>query len=124
MATTFMVMCLFVLLHYSDVAEAAPKTYYVGGITNGWTFNVQSWSRGKRFAVGDTLVFKYNRSFHNVVAFYGPRNGGNFAKCIAPRGATVRQTGRDLIKLVKGPNYFICSYPGHCQSGMKIAIFV
>jgi len=39
-----------------------------------------------------------------------------------PAGARVFESGNDQIKLAKGDNYFICTYKGHCQAGMKIAI--
>lgn len=109
---TVMLLCLLVL--HSGVADAA--TYTVGGV-GGWTFNTVSWPRGKRFRAGDTLVFSYNPKFHNVVVV----NQAGYDRCTAPPGAKVYHSGNDQIRLVKGPNYFICSYPGHCQSGMKIA---
>ncbi|CAK9151192.1 unnamed protein product [Ilex paraguariensis] len=108
-----MVLCLLVL--HCEVAQAA--TYTVGG-AGGWTFNTDSWPRGKRFRAGDILVFNYKPSSHNVVAV----NKGGYGACTTPRGAKVYGTGKDQIKLVKGQNYFICNFPGHCQSGMKIAI--
>lgn len=64
-------------------------------------------------------VFNYNPAAHNVVAV----NKVGYNTCTTPPGASkVHQTGKDQIKLVKGQNFFICSIPGHCQSGMKIAI--
>ncbi|KAL0422311.1 UNVERIFIED_CONTAM: Basic blue protein [Sesamum latifolium] len=98
-----------------EVAEAA--IYTVGGV-GGWTFNVVAWPNGKRFRAGDTLVFNYNSGIHNVVAV----NGAGYRGCTTPRGAKVYQTGKDQIKLGKGQNFFICNFPGHCQSGMKIAV--
>lgn len=48
------VVLLALLLHlHCEVAEAA-TTYTVGG-AGGWTFNVASWPKGKRFKAGDTL---------------------------------------------------------------------
>jgi len=63
-------------------------------------------------------VFKYSSGAHNVVAV----NKVGYGSCKTPRGARVYQSGNDQIKLVKGQNYFICNYVGHCESGMKIAI--
>jgi uncharacterized cupredoxin-like copper-binding protein len=34
----------------------------------------------------------------------------------------VYKSGNDRVTLARGTNYFICSIPGHCQSGMKIAV--
>jgi hypothetical protein len=59
------------------------------------------------------IVFKYDSSAHNVV----PVNAAGYNGCTAPSGAKVYKSGND-----RGTNYFICSIPGHCQSGMKIAV--
>ncbi|KAL9234212.1 hypothetical protein vseg_009107 [Gypsophila vaccaria] len=96
---------------------AMGAVFDVGG-SLGWTFNVQSWPENKPFQAGDVLVFNYLREWHNVVTVdkYGYDN------CISPRNAKVYQSGRDIITLTKGPNYFICTAIGHCQSGMKILV--
>ncbi|KAG8500249.1 hypothetical protein CXB51_004460 [Gossypium anomalum] len=107
------VLCL--LLSHFELAQAT--TYTVGG-TGGWAINVAGWTKDKRFKAGDTLVFKYNPSIHNVVAV----NRAGYSSCTTPKGAKVYQSGKDQIKLVKGQNYFICNYAGHCQAGMKIAV--
>ncbi|KAA0039078.1 hypothetical protein IC582_013415 [Cucumis melo] len=108
-------VCVLLMLQYSQMAHAA--VYTVGG-AQGWTFNVASWPKGKRFRAGDTLVFNYSPSAHNVVGV----NRLGYSRCTTPRGSKVFQTGKDQIKLVKGQNFFICSLPGHCQGGMKIAV--
>ncbi|CAJ2677192.1 basic blue protein-like [Trifolium pratense] len=108
-----LLVCFFVL--HSELAHAA--TYTVGG-AGGWTFNTVGWPQGKRFRAGDTLVFKYSPRVHNLVAV----NKAGYDKCITPRGSKVYRSGKDQIKLVRGQNYFICNFAGHCQSGMKIAI--
>ncbi|XP_009403746.2 basic blue protein-like [Musa acuminata AAA Group] len=108
-------LALLCLLIHSEVAEAA--TYVVGG-NSGWTFNVASWPRGKSFRAGDVLVFNYNPSVHNVVAV----SAAGYNSCSAPKGSRVYTSGKDRITLARGTNYFICSFAGHCQSGMKIAV--
>ncbi|CAD5177913.1 basic blue protein-like [Musa acuminata AAA Group] len=112
-ALGLVVLCL--LLAHVQVAEAA--TYTVGD-SGGWSFNMASWSRGKRFRAGDVLVFKYNPSVHNVVAV----NAAGYNGCSTPRGSRVFTSGNDRITLARGRNYYICNFTGHCQSGMKIAI--
>lgn len=109
-----LLICFFVL--NSELAHAA--TYYVGG-TGGWTFNTVGWSRGKRFRAGDTLVFNYRQGAHNVVAV----TKEVYDKCSTPRrGSKVYRSGKDRVRLAKGQNYFMCNFPGHCGSGVKIAI--
>ncbi|XVF68112.1 hypothetical protein PTKIN_Ptkin10aG0176800 [Pterospermum kingtungense] len=106
-------VCLLLLPF--ELAQAA--TYTVGG-SSGWTFNADGWPKGKRFKAGDTLVFKYNPSIHNVVAV----NRTGYNSCTSPKGAKVYRSGKDQIKLAKGQNFFICNVAGHCQAGMKLAL--
>ncbi|KAL8536055.1 hypothetical protein ACS0TY_011621 [Phlomoides rotata] len=108
-------MVAVAVVFQGGVAEAA--TYTVGG-SGGWTFNVAGWPKGKTFKAGDTLLFNYGPGAHNVVAV----NSAGYRGCSTPRGSKVVQTGKDQIRLVKGPNFFICNFPSHCESGMKIAI--
>ena len=60
-------------------------------------------------------MFNYNPSVHNVVAV----SAAGYSRCSAPR---VYTSWKDRITLGRGTNYFICSFAGHCQSGMKIAV--
>jgi len=64
------------------------------------------------------VVFNYSPGTHNVVAV----NNGGYKACKTPKGAKTYNSGTDQIKLAKGPNYFICNFVGHCESGTKIAI--
>ncbi|KAJ6391776.1 hypothetical protein OIU77_025688 [Salix suchowensis] len=96
------VLCLMVLAGHVHAA-----TYTVGG-SGGWTLNVDSWPKGKRFKAGDTLVFTYDPTIHNVVAV----NRGGYSSCITPAGARVYKSGKDQIKLSKGQNFFICNVAG------------
>ncbi|KAB5513814.1 hypothetical protein DKX38_027720 [Salix brachista] len=105
-------LCLMVLTGHVHAA-----TYTVGG-SGGWTLDVDRWPKGKRFKAGDTLVFTYDPTIHNVVAV----NRGGYSSCITPAGARVYKSGNDQIKLSKGQNFFICNVAEHCESGMKIAI--
>ncbi|KAJ0025717.1 basic blue protein [Pistacia vera] len=107
------VLCLLLV----SVENVNAATYTVGG-AGGWNFNVANWPKGKSFRAGDILVFNYNPTIHNVVAV----NGGSYSSCKTPGHAKVFKSGKDRIKLVKGQNFFICSFSGHCQSGMKIAV--
>ncbi|GMI70576.1 plantacyanin [Hibiscus trionum] len=113
-ATAATVLLCLLLLHFEPAQSA---TFTVGG-SDGWTFNVADWPKGKRFRAGDTLVFNYDPSIHDVVAV----NRAGYNSCKAQKGAKVLSSGKDQIKLGKGQNFFICNYIGHCQGGMKIAV--
>uniref|UniRef100_A0A1J3GQF9 Basic blue protein n=1 Tax=Noccaea caerulescens TaxID=107243 RepID=A0A1J3GQF9_NOCCA len=108
-------MALSVLLLHADYVQAA--TYTVGD-SNVWTYNAVNWPRGKSFKAGDVLVFNYNPSIHNVVAV----DSGGYNNCKTPARARTYTSGKDRITLSKGQNFFICSFPGHCESDMKIAV--
>ncbi|KAL6909493.1 hypothetical protein ACP4OV_001774 [Aristida adscensionis] len=105
---------LAVLLH----GELAESAVYTVGDRGGWTFNTAAWPKGKRFRAGDVLVFKYSPSAHNVV----PVSAAGYNSCSAPGRVRALRSGNDRVTLRRGTNYFICSIPGHCQAGMKIAV--
>ncbi|KAL6638275.1 hypothetical protein ACP70R_025847 [Stipagrostis hirtigluma subsp. patula] len=113
-AVVLVLLLLCVLLH----GHAAQAAVFTVGDRGGWTFNSNTWTNGKRFKAGDVLVFKYDSTAHNVVAV----NAAGYKGCTTPRGAKVYKSGNDRVTLARGTNYFICSIPGHCQSGMKIAV--
>ncbi|KAE8709352.1 Chemocyanin [Hibiscus syriacus] len=115
-SSAIVVACTLILvLAQSEITQA--KTFTVGD-ASGWSFNVQSWTKGKKFKAGDALVFNYDPSVHNVAAV--DMNGYN--SCSASPSSAVYGSGNDEIKLSKGRNYFICSIPGHCDGGLKIAV--
>ncbi|XP_028800980.1 basic blue protein [Neltuma alba] len=109
------VSALLLLFCFTEMAQAATFTVGDGG---GWTFNTQRWPQGKTFRAGDTLVFNYRPGTHNVAVV----NKAGYDACKTPSGSKVFTSGKDQIKLVRGQNYFICNYPGHCESAMKIAV--
>ena len=63
-------------------------------------------------------VFRYSPKAHNVV----PVSAAGYRSCSAPRGVRALTSGNDRVTLKRGVNYFICSFPGHCQAGMKVAV--
>ncbi|CAA0822057.1 Basic blue protein [Striga hermonthica] len=95
----------------------AHSTSYTVGDSTGWVFGVAGWENGKNFTAGDTLVFKYMAARHNVVVV----DKSSYDSCTVPPKAKIYNSGSDVLCLTKGPNYFICGVPGHCQAGMKIA---
>ncbi|XP_022153713.1 basic blue protein-like [Momordica charantia] len=103
------------LMIWLELGDAA-ATFMVGD-SNGWNFNVKGWPNGKVFRAGDVLRFKYDPRVHNVVAV----DEEGYNSCTAPTGTKVLSSGNDEIKLSPGHNFFICTTPGHCQAGMKIA---
>ncbi|KAM6554381.1 hypothetical protein CsatB_015143 [Cannabis sativa] len=118
MATEAFVL-MMLLIGHSVVLTSATK-YVVGSSTGGWTFGAGcNWpSNGKLFKANDTLVFKYEAGHHNVVRV----TKAGYRNCTAGVGAKVYSSGNDQIKLVKGKNYFICTFPNHCTFGVRLNV--
>ncbi|KAK1440334.1 hypothetical protein QVD17_06159 [Tagetes erecta] len=110
------VLCLLMVALQCEVAQA---TTYVVGDESGWTGEVGGWAEGKDFKADDVLVFNYQEGAHNVVIV----NEEGYNGCtVTPEYAPVYTSGNDKIALLEGPNNFICSFPGHCDGGMKLQI--
>ncbi|OAY70551.1 Chemocyanin [Ananas comosus] len=95
----FGLMLCICLLNHINVVES---TSYNVGDGGGWTFGVSNWPNG----------------LHNVVVV----DANGYKSCKAPSGSKVYDSGDDQITLNQGDSYFICSIPGHCDGGMKIAV--
>ncbi|PKA63851.1 Mavicyanin [Apostasia shenzhenica] len=101
---------------------SAAKVYTVGD-SQGWTTlnspNYTAWASNKVFHVGDTVVFKYNNQFHNVLEV----KQADFTACKNNSALSEFTTGDDSI-LIKnaGHHYFICGFPFHCRSGQRVDI--
>ncbi|GLJ58732.1 hypothetical protein SUGI_1497100 [Cryptomeria japonica] len=107
------------------VACQGTKVYTVGDEA-GWTlgYDYHKWAAGKKFHVGDTLVFNYfhnEMSVHNVVRV----NATAYAKCVSDPNMGLYESGSDKVILnAPGHMWFICGTPGHCERGMKLKINV
>ncbi|RRT37291.1 hypothetical protein B296_00041588 [Ensete ventricosum] len=126
-ALALICLCLFYHL------EITAATDFTVGDSAGWSFNVQNWPNGKSFKAGDVLgiifdrldsmgafalLFKYGQGAHNVVVV----DADGYNSCKAKSGSKTYTSGNDKITLAKGTSYFICSFPSHCDAGMKIKI--
>ncbi|KAL1541723.1 mavicyanin-like [Salvia divinorum] len=97
------------------------------GESSGWTtLNItssyyNSWSTSKNFQVGDTILFEYNKEFHNVVRV----THKNFNACNSTAPYASWATGNDSFPITKqGHYYFICGLHGHCRAGQRVDIRV
>ncbi|KAL4576487.1 hypothetical protein LXL04_012582 [Taraxacum kok-saghyz] len=107
------------------LASSVSATEYIVGDESGWTldFDYQAWAKDKVFIVGDTLVFKYANSAHNVMKV----NGTGFQQCIVSSSNNGTLTsGRDIIPLqTPGRKWYICGVGKHCElRKMKLVITV
>ncbi|CAL8997433.1 unnamed protein product [Prunus brigantina] len=97
-------------------------TVYTVGDSSGWTSGVDysTWTSGKTFAVGDSLVFNYG-SGHTVDEV----SGSDYKTCTVGNSITSDSSGATTIPLkAAGTRYFICAVVGHCGMGMKLSVNV
>ncbi|XP_060172068.1 blue copper protein-like [Lycium barbarum] len=105
---------------------SAAQTYIVGdkmgwNVPTGGPVSYQRWANGKSFKVGDTLVFNFVNRAHNVAtvrkAAYDSCNTTSPIKTISTSPARITLTN-------SGEHYYMCTFPGHCSLGQKLAINV
>ncbi|KAJ0085335.1 hypothetical protein Patl1_08581 [Pistacia atlantica] len=97
-------------------------TVYTVGDSSGWTMGADysTWTSGKTFKVGDSLVFNYG-SGHTVDEV----SASDYNTCTTGNALTTDSSGATTIALkTAGTHYFICGVIGHCGNGMKIAVTV
>ncbi|KAK8937183.1 hypothetical protein KSP39_PZI012232 [Platanthera zijinensis] len=110
------------LLAASASLSSAAQVYNVGDEA-GWIVaaNYSTWASSKTFRVGDTIVFIYNKSFHNVLEV----SKEDYHSCNSSSPIAAHATGNDSIPIIRsGHRFFICGFPGHCAGGQKIDIRV
>ncbi|KAI3792516.1 hypothetical protein L2E82_06398 [Cichorium intybus] len=102
---------------------APPSTgkHHVVGDDKGWTLDVdyQAWANGKKFTIGDKLIFKYPEGKHNV---FQAIDDTAFRECIIPPAQEALTSGHDIITLESPDTWFICGAGNHCQMGMKFFV--
>ncbi|XP_047163503.1 blue copper protein-like [Vigna umbellata] len=97
-------------------------TVHTVGDSSGWAIgsDYSSWTSDKAFAVGDSLVFNYGAG-HTVDEV----KESDYKSCSAGNSISTDSSGATTIALkTAGTHYFICSVPGHCSGGMKLAVTV
>ncbi|XP_076959984.1 blue copper protein 1b-like [Bidens hawaiensis] len=105
--------------------ETVMGAVYNVGSSEGWTMLVgssyASWTSSKSFRVGDTLLFQYNPTNHDVMQV----NQRGFRSCNMTAPWKTFKTGNDsFIIRAPGHYYFICSFPSHCEAGQKLDVRV
>ncbi|KAG2327630.1 hypothetical protein Bca52824_010358 [Brassica carinata] len=103
---------------------AVGGTVHKVGDSKGWTMmgvDYEAWASSRTFQVGDSLVFEYNKDYHNV----NEVTPNNFELCVTSNPLERYETGSDTVTLTKsGVHNFICGVPGHCGIGQKLQIVV
>ncbi|XP_039165328.1 blue copper protein-like [Eucalyptus grandis] len=101
-------------------------TYTVGDIM-GWTIPAsgaaayRAWASSNNFEVGDILVFNFNNGAQDLAEVtetaFGSCDGANPLSISTVPPARIALT-------TAGQHFFLCTVPGHCSSGQKVAINV
>ncbi|KQJ90590.1 blue copper protein [Brachypodium distachyon] len=115
-------VALVALLVASCAGMAAAASFTVGD-AQGWVAGIDysGWTSGKSFAVGDTLVFTYASKVHTVTEV----SKSGYAACSGSSALGNDDSGSTTVTLsTPGTHYYICNIPGHCASGMKLAVNV
>ncbi|KAL4278731.1 hypothetical protein GQ457_03G033580 [Hibiscus cannabinus] len=122
MASSSVGLGMACLLLVSCMAVPSLAKVYTVGDSSGWTTGVDysTWTSGKTFKVGDSLVFNYPSS-HTVDEV----SSSDYSSCTVGNAITTDNSGATTIALNKaGTHYFICGVVGHCANGMKLAVKV
>ncbi|XP_019168135.1 PREDICTED: mavicyanin-like isoform X2 [Ipomoea nil] len=109
----------------ASVLQVSMGGVYKVGDGSGWTtignVDYKKWAADKTFAIGDVVVFEYNPQYHDVMEV----THAMYRSCNASSPIATYTTGNDSITInSSGHHFFLCSVPGHCQSGQKVDINV
>ncbi|KAK9149624.1 hypothetical protein Scep_008381 [Stephania cephalantha] len=81
----------------------------------------RNWAANKDFEVGDMLIFNFPTQQHDVAEV----TKAAFDSCSGTNPISIQRNGPATIRLDStGNHYFICTFPGHCNAGQKLAITV
>ncbi|KAK4369258.1 hypothetical protein RND71_013050 [Anisodus tanguticus] len=108
-------------------APASVAQTFIVGDNKGWSVptggpvSYQRWANDKSFKVGDTLVFNFVNGAHNVARI----SKASYDSCNTTSPINTISTGPARITLTNsGEHYYMCTFPGHCSMGQKLAINV
>ncbi|PWA50412.1 mavicyanin [Artemisia annua] len=121
----FAVFIAVITMAFTTAMAAKGGEVYIVGDGNGWTnlghIDYKTWAATKHFQVGDSIVFRYAKKFHNVVRV----SYKNYKTCNATNSYNTYNSGNDIFTIrYPGHYFFICSTPDHCESGQKVDIRV
>ncbi|XP_059625294.1 stellacyanin [Cornus florida] len=120
MAKLLILVHVLVILGFALTCTA--QTMYTVGDNSGWDIStdLDTWATGKKFVVGDVLLFQYSSS-HSVNEVTKP----NYEGCNTTNVLQSSSNGNTTFPLSKpGDQYFVCGDKLHCLSGMKLHVHV
>ncbi|KQK22579.1 blue copper protein [Brachypodium distachyon] len=121
MAQVHAALALYILLVHAVAWHAQAASYNVGN-SAGWDISADlpSWADGKKFNIGDVLVFQYSK-YHTLDEV----DAAGFKNCSAANAVFSSSDGNTTVPLTaNGDRYFICGNQMHCLGGMKLQVHV
>ncbi|MFS8017134.1 putative Phytocyanin domain, cupredoxin [Helianthus anomalus] len=116
-----LVFVVLSLIAFGFAITSDANTYIVGD-NSGWDIstNLDTWEQGKKFVVGDVLVFQYAST--DSVCEVGQES---FRTCNTTNVINCFSDGNTSIPLTSpGERYFFCGNRLYCYSGMKLDVIV
>ncbi|KAL0013736.1 hypothetical protein SO802_000805 [Lithocarpus litseifolius] len=123
------ILLVVVLTAVAAVVKVTEAANYVVGDSAGWAVPrtnptlYTSWTSGKKFSVGDVLVFNFISNVHDVATV----SKADYDACAVNNTLTLVTTGPYNYTINStGTHYIICTIfnGGHCQGGQKLTISV
>ncbi|KAG2262870.1 hypothetical protein Bca52824_069949 [Brassica carinata] len=117
--STMLFLFYLCIIGISVITRCNATTYFVGD-TSGWDISsdLESWTLGKRFSVGDVLMFQYS-STHSVYEVAKD----NFQRCNSTDPIRTFTNGNTTVALSKpGDRFFLCGNRLHCFAGMRLQV--
>ncbi|CAN6979413.1 unnamed protein product [Brassica rapa subsp. trilocularis] len=128
MASLIPILSLVFLLFAAFYHLGEARNFTVGGSVPGWKVpdpannTLKNWAAGRRFIVGDTLVFHYDNKTNDSVLEVTEEN---YKNCITDKPVNEYKGEPAMVTLsVSGPHYFISGAPGNCQKDEKLIVAV
>ncbi|KAL9265290.1 Umecyanin-like protein, partial [Drosera capensis] len=114
---------IFVLVCLAVVQLCSAQTVHVVGGSTGWTVPSSSsfystWAASQTFRAGDVLEFNFTTGSHSVATV----TKSAYVNCNTNSPLALSTTGPVSITVKSGTQYFLCTYPGHCDAGQKFTV--
>ncbi|XP_047306323.1 mavicyanin-like [Impatiens glandulifera] len=107
---------------FLGLTSTCHATTYTVGDNSGWDIStdLDTWSEGKQFVVGDYLNFQYS-STHSVCEV----DKDSYDGCNTTDILQSNSDGNTTIPLSEpGDRYFVCGNRLHCFGGMKVQVHI
>ncbi|KAJ7967775.1 Early nodulin-like protein [Quillaja saponaria] len=119
-----MILALVIISASSDAKWVTAQVHHVVGGDRGWdqSSDLDSWSSGRVFTVGDKIWFTYSAAQEKIAEV---KSKEEYESCDMSNPIKMYTDGLDSIPLVgEGIRYFLSGELEHCKSGLKLHVEV